>query len=197
MESKNQRRDRTIVGISGNITRPSKTRALVDAIVREAEAEGLGRGLIFDVIDAGPELGATVDRSSAAPAVNRILAAIEQCDALVVATPVYKASYTGLLKHLFDLIDPKLLVERPVILAATGGSDRHALVIEHSLRPLFAFFRAHAIPTGIYATNGDFTPDGGLTEAAAARIVPAVAQLGTLLSAAPAASVAPAIARVA
>jgi len=57
---------------------------------------------------------------------------------------------------LFDLVNQDALVEKPVILAATGGSERHSLVIEHQLRPLFSFFRAHTIPTGIYATEADF-----------------------------------------
>jgi FMN reductase len=172
----------TIVGISGNLTRPSRTRALVGEILRQAEERKLGRTDLFDLVDAGPELGAATQRGNLPPAPERVLSAIEQADALVVATPVYKAAYTGLLKHLFDLIEPKLLEGRPVILAATGGSDRHALVIEHHLRPLIAFFRAHAMPTGIYATNADFTAEGDLTAATIGRIAPAVDQLGTWLS---------------
>jgi FMN reductase len=172
----------SIVGISGNLTRPSRTRTLVGEILRQAETQGLGRGSLFDVVDAGPELGAATQRGNLPAAPERVLAAIEQADALVVATPVYKAAYTGLFKHLFDLIDPKLLEGRPVILAATGGSDRHALVIEHHLRPLFAFFRAHAMPTGIYATNADFTAEGDLTEALVGRVAPAVEQLGVWLA---------------
>ena len=169
--------ERHIVGISGNLTRPSKTRALVGEILRQAEARRLGRVELLDLVDAGPELGAATGRANLPAAPDRVLTAIEQSDALVVATPVYKAAYTGLLKHLFDLIDPKLLEGRPVLLAATGASDRHALVIEHSLRPLFAFFRAHALPIGIYAVNADFTPAGNVTEGLAERIAPAVDQL--------------------
>ena len=169
--------DLHIVGISGNLTRPSRTRALVGEVLRQAEERGLGRTTLLDIVDAGPELGAAVQRGNLPEAPDRVLTAIEQADALVVATPVYKAAYTGLLKHLFDLIEPKLLEGRPVILAATGGSDRHALVIEHHLRPLFAFFRAHALPTGLYATNADFAEEGDLTEGMIRRIVPAVDQL--------------------
>ena len=80
-----------------------------------------------------------------------------------------------------------------MILAATGGSDRHALVIEHHLRPLFAFFRAHAVPTGLYATNADFTAEGDLTEAMIGRIAPAVDQLDAWLRVPQARSAAPAL----
>ncbi len=175
--------DLRIVGISGNLTRPSRTRTLVAGILRQAEARGLGRSEAFDLVDAGPELGAAVQRNSLPAAPERVISAIEQSDALVVATPVYKAAYTGLLKHLFDLIEPKVLEGRPVILAATGGSDRHALVIEHHLRPLFAFFQAHVLPVGLYATNADFSAEGELLETAVARIGPAIDQLQNLLAA--------------
>ncbi len=186
-------RERTIVGLSGNLTRPSRTRALVQEILAQAERRGLGRTVLHDLVDAGPELGAAVQRGNLPPAPERVVAAIEQADALVVATPVYKAAYTGLFKHLFDLIEPKSLEGRPVILAATGGSDRHALVIEHHLRPLFAFFRAHAVPTGLYAANADFTPEGDLTEAMQGRIAPALDQIEAWLGMPRAAPATPAL----
>ncbi len=186
MDPKSTTSERTIVGISGNLTRPSRTRTLVGEILSQIEARRLGRVELYDVVDAGPELGAATQRGNLPPAPERVLSAIERADALVVATPVYKAAYTGLFKHLFDLIEPKLLEGRPVILAATGGSDRHALVIEHHLRPLFGFFRAHAMPSGIYATNTDFTAEGDLTEATIGRIAPAVDQLATWLHGQPA-----------
>ena len=77
-------------------------------------------------------------------------------DALIVGSPVYKGSYTGLFKHLFDFVEPEALAGKPVILTATGGGPRHALVVEHSLRPLFGFFTALTIPTAIYASDQDF-----------------------------------------
>ena len=126
----------SIVGISGNVARPSRTRTLVDALLAEARARGLGDTRSFDLVDAGPDIGASLSREGASDRVDRILSAIERADVLVAASPVYKASYTGLFKHLFDLLDPKALEGRHVLLAATGGSDRHALVIEHQLRPL-------------------------------------------------------------
>ncbi len=82
--------------------------------------------------------------------------AVEQADVLVVSTPVYRGSYTGLFKHFFDLIQQDALIDKPVLLAATGGSERHALVIDHQLRPLFSFFQARTLPLGVYATDRDF-----------------------------------------
>jgi FMN reductase len=73
-----------------------------------------------------------------------------------VGSPVYRASFTGLFKHLFDFIGQYALVGKPVLLAATGGGERHALILEHQLRPLFAFFQALTLPLGVYASNTDF-----------------------------------------
>jgi len=172
----------SIVGISGNLTRPSKTRALVAEILRQAETFGVGKTELYDLVDAGPELGAAVRRESAAEAADRVLAAIERADALVVASPIFKASYTGLFKHLFDLIEPKMLENRPVLLAATGASERHALVIDHQLRPLFAFFRANVLPVGVYATNSDFGTAGELGQAMVERINPIAEQFTASLA---------------
>ena len=73
--------------------------------------------------------------------------AIEAADLLIVASPVYKGSYTGLFKHLFDFVGYEALIGKPTLLLATGGSERHALVIDHQLRTLFGFFRAATVPT--------------------------------------------------
>lgn len=104
-----------------------------------------------------PQLAGATWRSHLPETVERELAAVEQADILVVATPVYRGAYTGLFKHFFDFIDQDALVDKPVLLAATGGSERHALMIDHQLRPLFSFFQARTLPLGVYATDKDFT----------------------------------------
>ena len=77
-----------------------------------------------------------------------------------MASPVYRASFTGLFKHLFDFVGQYALFDKPGLLAATGGTDRHALIIEHQFRPLFAFFQALTLPIGVYAKDSDFTTTG-------------------------------------
>ena len=154
-----------IVGLSGNLTRPSKTRALVEAIVGRVAGRFDATGVVFDLRDFAPSLGNATRRIDLDPDADRALAAVTDADLLVVASPVYKGSYTGLFKHLFDLLEPGCLAGKPVLLAATGGGDRHALVIEHQLRPLFGFFEAATLGTGVYACraglHGRRAPLGG------------------------------------
>ena len=70
--------------------------------------------------------------------------------------PRVRASFTGLFKHVFDFVGQYALIDKPVLLAATGGSDRHPIIIEHQFRPLFSFFQAITLPIGIYASDTDF-----------------------------------------
>ncbi|TIR14257.1 MAG: FMN reductase [Mesorhizobium sp.] len=150
-----------IVGFSGNITRPSKTRSFVDLVVQDiATRHGL-TGHTYDIDDVGPSLGAAKRSRDLDDRGQAILTQVIAADVLVVGSPTYKGSYTGLFKHFFDLIDPSALRGKPVLLTATGGGERHALVVEHQLRPLFGFFEAFTLPTAVYATDKDFT-DGVL-----------------------------------
>lgn len=171
-----------LVGLSANVQRPSKTRTLVDAVLHEAGAQTALDARILDFVDAGPGLGAAWTRDQLPTAARDVLAAIEAADGLVVGSPVYKGAYTGLFKHLFDLVDPGALAGKPVAIVATGGGARHALVVEHAFRPLFGFFGALQIPTAVYASDADFT-DGALTEAGVrARAAEAGSQLAALLA---------------
>ncbi|KMO12694.1 FMN reductase [Methylobacterium indicum] len=185
-----------LVGFSANIQRPSKTRTLVEAIAAEAAVRLPVEVRIFDLVDAGPGLGGALSRDQLSLPARRIVEAVEEADALVVGTPVYKGAYTGLFKHLFDLVAPEALAGTPVALAATGGGPRHALVVEHSLRPLFGFFTALTVPTAVYASDPDFR-DGGLdSPVIRQRVAEAGDQLATLAGARAPAAAAP-LARVA
>ncbi len=146
----------TLLGIAGNTSRPSRTRSLVQALVDATSQRCTTETWVVDIRDISPALGTTLDAGQPPQVLRHLLDAIEQTDALIVGSPVYKGTYTGLFKHLFDLVDPKVLRGKPIIISATGGSDRHALAVEHGLRPLFAFFGADIVSTALYATEGDF-----------------------------------------
>jgi FMN reductase len=169
-----------IVGFAGSASSPSKTRALVDLVVVRTMAQFAATAATYDLTDLQPALGAanTLDDLDGVP--GAIVASILSADLLVVGSPVYKGSYTGLFKHLFDLIDPAALAGKPVLLTATGGGDKHALVIEHQLRPLFGFFEAATLPTGIYASGADFVDGVPASPALLARIDRAVSQVSSL-----------------
>ena len=170
-----------VVGLSGSLRRPSRTRSLVEAIGAEVARSRPIALLVADLIDAGPGLGAALSRDDLSGTATELVGAIEGADALIVGSPVYKGAYTGLFKHLFDLIDPEALAGKPVVLTATGGGPRHALVVEHSLRPLFGFFTALTVPTAVYASDQDFL-DGCLVNAGViGRLGDAARQLAGLL----------------
>ncbi|RQU52090.1 FMN reductase [Burkholderia cenocepacia] len=145
-----------VVAISGSLQRPSRTLALTDAIVAALGAALPIETQLIELGEIGSRLAGALTRAQVPADLDALIRAIETADALVVASPVYRASYTGLFKHLFDLVRHDALIDVPVLLAATGGSERHALVIDHQLRPLFSFFQARTLPIGVYASESDF-----------------------------------------
>lgn len=181
-----------IVAVSGGLQRPSRTLVLVEQLL-----EGLTDALPVEtrVIELGeivPKFGNVLQRHDLPPEVESILRDIETADLLLVASPIYRGSYTGLFKHLFDFVHQDSLVDVPVLLAATGGSDRHALAIDHQLRPLFSFFQAHTLPIGVYASDREFANYRVNSDALRARIalaveraVPVLGQRGQLSLAVP------------
>jgi FMN reductase len=170
-----------IVGFAGSLNRPSKTRALIDLATARAAAAFGATATTYDLTDLQPALGSATTLEDIVGPTRAIVAAILSADALIVGSPVYKGSYTGLFKHLFDLVDPTALAGKPVLLIANGGGEKHALVIEHQLRPLFGFFEADTLPTGIYASSADFTEGSPNSPQLLARIDRAVVQFAPSL----------------
>ncbi|AWB19652.1 FMN reductase [Methylobacterium currus] len=175
-----------IVAFSGNVRRPSRTRALVEAVAAE-----LGRRRpidlkVYDLAEVGTGLGATTRQGLPLP-IAHMIEAMEGADGLIVGSPVHNGSYSGLFKHVIDFLEPAALAGKPVALTATGGGPRHALMVEHQLRPLFGFFTAHVAPTAVYAGETEIE-DGIVTdERVAERVAAAAAELAHLLDVAEAA----------
>lgn len=171
----------SIVGFSGNITRPSKTFGFVDHVVSQIGRRNRLSVASWDIEDLGASFATARRASDLGDQAGTILRAVAEADLLVVGSPTYKGSYTGLFKHFFDLLDPTALRGKPVLLTATGGGDRHALIVEHQLRPLFGFFEAYSLPTAIYATERDFADGQPASEAFARRIDQALDEAGAAL----------------
>jgi FMN reductase len=150
----------SVVTVSGSLHAPSKTGALLAAITAELANRLWVEVTAVEVHTLDVKLGAFP--TGQPEPVREALALIESADLLVVAGPVYRGSYTGAFKQLFDLVGQNALVGTPVLLAATGGDASHSLVIDHQLRPLFGFFSALSLPVGVYAKDQDYT-DGAVT----------------------------------
>ncbi|MCC2033731.1 FMN reductase [Microbacterium allomyrinae] len=146
-----------VVGVSGSLHEPSRTTALVRTILERIGERVPAETTLIEVAALGPSFAGALRRDEVAPEVEQALQTIESADLIVAASPVYRASFTGLFKHLFDFVGQYELVGTPVLVAATGGGERHALILEHQLRPLFGFFQALTLPIGVYASNSDFT----------------------------------------
>ncbi|EJL57675.1 FMN reductase, MsuE subfamily [Rhizobium sp. CF122] len=145
-----------IVGISGNVKAPSRTSALVASVLRRIESELDLPGRHIDLAVSAPALFRALRADQLDDEGAEIVRAVESADVLVVGSPVYRASYSGALKHLFDLVHYEALIGKPVILVATGGTPLHGLMIDHQLRPLFSFFKALPLPTSVYALESEF-----------------------------------------
>jgi FMN reductase len=138
---------------------------------------------VVDVIELRPLAHALADNMLTGFATGDLTEAVERvrrADALIAVTPVFAASYSGLFKSFFDVLDPESLAGTPVLVAATAGTARHSLVLDHAVRPLFSYLRAMIVPTGVFAATEDFgsTAAGPLDE----RIERAAAELAMLVT---------------
>jgi MsuE subfamily FMN reductase len=123
-----------IIGLSGSLSAPSRTRALVAAVIGEISRQTGHGGPVIDIADIAADLGRTLGSFVLPPAIEAAHGQLRAADLIVIGVPVYKASYPGAFKHFLDLLDPKALEGKSAILVATGGSDQHALILEHQLR---------------------------------------------------------------
>jgi len=142
--------------INGSPSRPSKSGILIDAIANAIASAMSIESHAVTLSDIASEYMCGLMRADVTPKGEEILRLVERADLLVVGTPIYRASYTGILKHFFDLVDRDVMRGRKAVLCATGASEMHSLALEHQLRPLMAFFAIHSAPTAVYGTNSDF-----------------------------------------
>ncbi|MFG2358638.1 CE1759 family FMN reductase [Streptomyces sp. NPDC048521] len=151
----------TITVVNAGVSDPSSTRLLSDRIAQKSidALREIGIAATVRSIDLGPlavEIARSIVSGIHDAKVKHAIAKLAESDAIIAATPVYKAGISGLFKSFADLIDNDLLIAKPVVLAATGGSARHSMVVDDHLRPLFAFLRAIPMPTSLYAVPEDW-----------------------------------------
>ncbi|MFF4693086.1 CE1759 family FMN reductase [Streptomyces sp. NPDC001307] len=151
----------TIAVVNAGVSDPSSTRLLADRIAQKTLdiLEASGTAATVRAIDLGPlavDIAQGIVSGMLNPKVHTAMELLAGADAVIAATPVYKAGISGLFKSFADLIDNDLLIAKPVVLAATGGSTRHAMVVDDQLRPLFAFLRTIPVPTSLYCAPEDW-----------------------------------------
>jgi FMN reductase len=156
---------RTIVVLTAGLGQPSSTRLLADRLaaatdralrlhdeqvhVEVVELRDLAHALTDNLLTGFPS-GALADA----------VESVRRADALIAVTPVFNASYSGLFKTFFDVLDEGTLEGTPVLIAATAGTARHSLALEFAVRPLFAYLRARVVPTAVFAASEDFASAG-------------------------------------
>lgn len=170
-----------LVVVSAGASDPSSTAMLADRLAARtvAAAEARGAEIAVTTVELramANEIGAALVSQNLGPKLTAAVEALGAADGIIAATPIYKAGVSGLFKGFFDVLDDDLLIARPVALAATAGTARHALVVDEAMRSLFAYMRTLTIPTSVFAATEDWS-GGGLEQ----RIDRAAIELSTLM----------------
>jgi FMN reductase len=180
---------RSLVVVSAGLGTPSSTRLLADRLAAATERHLRDAGLepeirVVELRDHAQDLINGLLTGFPSPDLQGAIDAVVGADGLIAVSPIFNASYSGLFKLFFDVIEKDGLAGKPTLIAATGGTARHSLAIEHALRPLFAYLNAATVATGVYAASEDWGKSGiaqgsGLAERidrAAADLAASIAQ---------------------
>ena len=177
---------RRITVLSAGLGVPSSSRLLADQLAASAkrQLEAAGYSVEVETVelrDLAVDIANNFVTGYAAPHLADVIATVEAADGIIAVSPVFSASYSGLFKSFFDVLDPKSLDGKAVLLGATGGTDRHQMVLDYAMRPLFSYLRTRTAATGVFAGPQDWgnTDDGG--SALSARIDRAAGEFVALL----------------
>ena len=151
----------TLAVVSGGLREPSSTRLLADRLDAAARDDlyAAGSTATSTMIELRPLGRAIMDAMLTGFPTTPLAEAFDtlaNADGLIAVTPAFNASFGGLFKSFFDVLPEETLTDMPVLIGATGGTDRHSLVLEHALRPMFSYLHAVVSPTGVYAATDDF-----------------------------------------
>ncbi len=153
----------TIAVVTAGLSQPSSTRLLADKLAA-ATRDALGDAEIevIELRDVAIDITKNMLTGFPSPALRAVIDTVTSADGLIAVTPVFTASYSGLFKSFFDVLDQKAIDGKPVLIGATGGTERHSLVLDFALRPLFAYLRAEPVATAVYAASSDWASPGNL-----------------------------------
>ena len=181
---------RTLAVVSAGLSNPSSTRLLSDRLTSATVAALTERGITatVEVVELREHARDLADNLLTGFANTSLRAAVDTvvgADGLIAVTPIFSASYSGLFKTFFDVLEKDALTGTPVLLGATAGTARHSLVLEHAMRPLFAYLRAVTVPTAVFAASEDWAGGDGTSRSLAERIVRAAGELADVIAGRP------------
>jgi FMN reductase len=163
---------RSLVVVSAGISQPSSTRLLADRLAAATERHLVDAGMtpaieVVELREHAHDLTNNLLTGFPSRALQAAIDAVAGADGIIAASPIFSASYNGLFKMFFDVLERDGLAGKPVLIGATGGTARHSLALEHAIRPLFAYLNADVVPTAVYAAAEDWgnpgdPADGGL-----------------------------------
>src|SRR3954468_14754393 len=184
---------RTLAVVSAGLSNPSSTRLLADRLTAATVDALRARGddATVEVVELRTHARDLADNLVTGFANESLRAAVDTvtgADGLIAVTPIFSASFSGLFKTFFDVLDKEALVGKPVLLAATAGTARHSLALEHAMRPLFAYLRATVAATAVFAASEDWAGGDGVSRALNERIERAAGELADLVAGRPAAA---------
>ena len=173
----------TVAVVSAGLSEPSSTRLLADRLSTAVSEQlhSAGHDVLVEVVELRPlahALANNVLTGFPSGDLEAAVSTVTNADALVAVTPIFSASYSGLFKMFFDVLDKDALAGKPTLIAATAGTARHSLALEHAVRPLFTYLRAVVVPTAVFAATEDF---GGAGNRLGERIHRAATELVALL----------------
>ncbi|MFJ7064079.1 FMN reductase [Streptomyces sp. NPDC101115] len=180
-----------LVAVSAGLSSPSSTRLLADRLLqaaryRLAEQEYAVDVEVVELRDLAVDIAKNFVTGFPSEKLQETIDKVTGADGVIAVSPVFTASYSGLFKSFFDLIDPSALTGTPVLIGATGGTARHSLALDHALRPLFAYLRALIAPTAVYAASEDWGSGGDeYTEGLPSRITRAGNEFADLIASRP------------
>ncbi|HST97470.1 MAG TPA: FMN reductase [Geodermatophilus sp.] len=182
---------RTLAVVSAGLSVPSSTRLLADRLTTATVAALRERGedATVEVVELREHARDVADAFVTGFPNAALRAAVETvtgADALIAVTPVFTASYSGLFKSFVDVLEKDALTGKPVLLAATAGTARHSLVLEHAMRPLFSYLRAVTVPTAVFAASEDWAGGDGTSAELSGRITRAAGELADVVAGRPA-----------
>lgn len=177
---------RRIAVVTAGLSQPSSTRMLADQLAASTTRALRDRGVdaevdVVELRDYAHDLTDNLLTGFPSTRLGEVVDSVVTADALVAVTPIFTGSYSGLFKMFFDVLDKDSLAGMPVLIAATGGTARHSLALEHAVRPMFAYLHSLVVPTAVFAASEDWGSGGAGGTALNDRIERAAAELAALV----------------